>query len=174
MSKTIKASFQALSASALAAEEFNATRVAVPGYASYQLIRNVLAAYATGCSFCVIHDERRPDLREEWFQIMAADSAQSTVSVVTYRVSTSPFPIVVATDTPAIAPMRLKPAAITTAWRGVRTRVETHVAIELAVSWKPLMYSNTNATMRTIRINSTIKLYESAREHRTHFVLDFG
>ena len=37
------------------------------GYASYQLIRNVLAAYAEGCSFCVVHDERRPDLREAWF-----------------------------------------------------------------------------------------------------------
>jgi len=43
-----------------------------PGYAGYQLIRSVLAAYATECSFCVIHDERRPDLREEWFEIMAA------------------------------------------------------------------------------------------------------
>lgn len=43
-----------------------------PGYASYQLIRNVLAAHATGCSFCVLHDERRPDLRERWFQVMAA------------------------------------------------------------------------------------------------------
>ena len=43
-----------------------------PGYASYQLIRNVLAACATNSSFCVIHDERRPDLREQWFQIMAA------------------------------------------------------------------------------------------------------
>ena len=43
-----------------------------PGYASYQLIRNVLAAYATQCSFCVMHDERRPDLREEWFRIMSA------------------------------------------------------------------------------------------------------
>ena len=64
--------FHAMSASAVAAEEFNATRAAIPGYASYQLIRNVLAAYATGCSFCVIHDERRPDLREEWFQVMAA------------------------------------------------------------------------------------------------------
>jgi hypothetical protein len=42
------------------------------GYASYQLIRNVLAAYAEGCSFCVIHDERRPDLREAWFAVMAA------------------------------------------------------------------------------------------------------
>ena len=43
-----------------------------PGYASYQLIRGVLAAYAAGSSFCVLHDERRPDLREEWFQVMAA------------------------------------------------------------------------------------------------------
>ena len=34
--------------------------------------RNVLAAYARGCSFCVIHDERRPDLREAWFEVMAA------------------------------------------------------------------------------------------------------
>jgi hypothetical protein len=42
------------------------------GYASYQLIRNVLAAHATGCSFCVIHDQRRPDLREAWFEVMAA------------------------------------------------------------------------------------------------------
>lgn len=43
-----------------------------PGYASYQLIRNVLAAHATGTSFCVIHDERRPDLREAWFNVMRA------------------------------------------------------------------------------------------------------
>jgi hypothetical protein len=42
------------------------------GFAGYQLIRNVLAAYATGASFCVLHDERRPDLREQWFQVMAA------------------------------------------------------------------------------------------------------
>jgi hypothetical protein len=42
------------------------------GYAGYQLIRNVLAAYAEGCSFCVVHDERRPDLREAWFAVMAA------------------------------------------------------------------------------------------------------
>lgn len=43
-----------------------------PGYASYQLIRNVLAAYATQSSFCVMHDERRPDLREAWFRVMSA------------------------------------------------------------------------------------------------------
>ncbi len=43
-----------------------------PGYASYQLIRNVLAAHAVKSSFCVIHDERRSDLRESWFQVIAA------------------------------------------------------------------------------------------------------
>jgi hypothetical protein len=42
------------------------------GYASYQLLRNVLAAFAEGSSFCVIHDARRSDLREAWFQVMAA------------------------------------------------------------------------------------------------------
>jgi hypothetical protein len=42
------------------------------GYESYQLIRNVLAAHATDASFCVLHDSRRPDLREAWFEVMAA------------------------------------------------------------------------------------------------------
>jgi hypothetical protein len=45
---------------------------AEPAYAGYQLIRNVLAANASGTSFCVVHDERRPDLREAWFAVMAA------------------------------------------------------------------------------------------------------
>ena len=36
---------------------------------SYQLIRNVLAAYAEGCSFCVVHDARRLDLREACFKL---------------------------------------------------------------------------------------------------------
>ena len=39
-------------------------------YLSYQLIRNVLAAYALDCSFCVLHDARRPDLREAWYDVM--------------------------------------------------------------------------------------------------------
>jgi hypothetical protein len=41
-------------------------------YAGYQLIRNVLAAYATDASFCVMHDARRPDLREQWYEVMQA------------------------------------------------------------------------------------------------------
>ena len=38
----------------------------------YQLIRGTLAAYATGCSFCVACDSRRPDLVEGWFRVMRA------------------------------------------------------------------------------------------------------
>ena len=39
-------------------------------FLSYQLIRNVLAAYANDCSFCVMMDARRPDLREAWYAVM--------------------------------------------------------------------------------------------------------
>jgi len=40
-------------------------------YISYQLIRNVLAAHYLGLSFCVLLDERRPDLIEAWFTVMS-------------------------------------------------------------------------------------------------------
>jgi hypothetical protein len=39
-------------------------------YVSYQLLRNVLAAYALNLSFCVLLDARRPDLREQWYAVM--------------------------------------------------------------------------------------------------------
>lgn len=39
-------------------------------YISYQLIRNVLAAHANQCSFCVMADARRPDLLEAWYAVM--------------------------------------------------------------------------------------------------------
>ena len=41
-------------------------------YCGYQLIRGALAACATGCSFCVLCDARRPDLVESWYRIMRA------------------------------------------------------------------------------------------------------
>ncbi len=41
-------------------------------YLSYQLIRNVLAAHANQCSFCVMADARRPDLRESWYAVMSS------------------------------------------------------------------------------------------------------
>jgi hypothetical protein len=39
-------------------------------FVSYQLIRNVLAAHALNCSFCVIMDARRPDLMQAWYDVL--------------------------------------------------------------------------------------------------------
>jgi hypothetical protein len=39
-------------------------------YISYQLLRNVLAAHALDLSFCVLLDARRPDLIEDWYEIL--------------------------------------------------------------------------------------------------------
>jgi len=39
-------------------------------YLSYQLLRNVLAAHALRCAFCVLLDARRPDLIEAWYAVM--------------------------------------------------------------------------------------------------------
>ena len=61
--------------------------------------------------------------------------------------------MVLATAVPQKAPIRLVQAASMIAWRGVSTRVETTVAMALAASWKPLMYSNTTATTMTSSIN---------------------
>lgn len=41
-------------------------------YCSYQLIRNVLAAYHSGDSFVLICDARRPDLLHDWWEIARA------------------------------------------------------------------------------------------------------
>ena len=44
--------------------------VAKGKFLSYQLIRNVLAAHTTKSSFCVLLDQRRPDLIEQWYAVM--------------------------------------------------------------------------------------------------------
>ena len=54
-------------------EVFNCRKLARRGqeYVSYQLLRNVLAAYALNLSFCVLLDARRPDLREQWYDVIS-------------------------------------------------------------------------------------------------------
>ena len=42
------------------------------GFRAYQLIRGVLAAYATDSSFLLLCDERRSDLIEGWFDVVKA------------------------------------------------------------------------------------------------------
>jgi hypothetical protein len=46
------------------------SKIRAPRYASYQLIRNVLAAQAHDCAFCVLCDARRPDLLQAWYEVM--------------------------------------------------------------------------------------------------------
>src|SRR5204863_9152556 len=76
----------------------------------------------------------RPSHHVKRFQMIAAISAERTVSSVTAFVSTRPEPIVFATAVPDIAPIRLNTAASVIACLGVRTFVETEVAIALAAS----------------------------------------
>src|SRR6266702_1957961 len=45
--------------------------------AGYQLIRNVLAAFAADASFCVLCDARRHDLIESWYAILSAVHSQT-------------------------------------------------------------------------------------------------
>jgi hypothetical protein len=64
-------------------------------YVGYQLIRNVLAAHAASASFCVLHDARRPDLREAWFRVMAAVKSadlRSRCKVLTWQELVALFP----------------------------------------------------------------------------------
>lgn len=71
-------------------------RAAVEGYASYQLIRNVLAAHAQSANFCVLHDARRPDLREAWFDVMAAVRAaemRMRLKVLTWQELAAALPV---------------------------------------------------------------------------------
>ena len=63
--------------------------------------------------------------------------------------STIPLATVAATLKEMKAPTKLRTAAIATAWRGESARVETLVAIEFAVSWKPFVKSKNSATATT-------------------------
>src|ERR1700746_1963866 len=78
--------------------------------------------------------EGNPNHHVVMFQMNAARTALRTVPIVTTSASTKPLPTVGATAPPRSAPVRLKNAAIAIACRGVRTLVETTVAMALAAS----------------------------------------
>jgi len=82
-------------------------------------------------------------------QKIAPARADRTTIWVTSAGSTIPLPIVVATWVETKAPTKFSPAAIRMALRMERARVEMHVAIAFAVSWKPLMKSNARAAKIT-------------------------
>jgi hypothetical protein len=84
---------------------------------------------------------------------MAEKRAATTSCCVASSGATIPVPTVVATAVPLSAPRKFSTPAMSTARPGERTRVATEVATALAVSWKPLMKSNT--TPRRITRTST-------------------
>ena len=63
-------------------------RPSMEGFSNYQLIRNVLAAHALGMRFAVLLDQRRPDLLEAWFGVLAAvrsSNLQTRLLVLTWQ-----------------------------------------------------------------------------------------
>ncbi len=83
----------------------------------------------------------KPSHQVSRFQTMAASKAQISncgpASIT--PVLTMPAAMVAATAVPHSAPIMLVIAASSTACPGESTLVATTVAMELAVSWKPLM-----------------------------------
>ena len=81
--------------------------------------------------------------------MIAPTSPAMTTSSVIASASTIPLAIVAATSSETNAPTTLSTAALSTAARGERARVETLVAIEFAVSWNPFVKSKKSATATT-------------------------
>src|SRR3954470_12865962 len=86
-------------------------------------------------------DDGRPNHQVMRFQPVAPTRAAATSHSPLTPVGASmmPEPIVAATLPPKKAPNRFAIAAIASATRGVRARVEIEVAMALAASWKPLV-----------------------------------
>ena len=84
-------------------------------------------------------EEGSPFHQVRRFQMMAPMSAAMTVSRSIFEGSTMPLPMVVATALLMKAPRKLRLAARKMAHGMLSAPVSTVVAMELAVSWKPLM-----------------------------------
>ena len=116
-----------------------------------------MAAPANPPSSACEEELGNPTYQVTRFHTMAPSRAARTTVGSTIAGSTRPLLIVFATAVPTVnAAMKLKNAAHATATPGESTRVETTVAIELALSWKPLMKSKTRATA-TIRRTKLIE-----------------
>src|SRR5215216_7917739 len=116
----------------------------------------------------------RPSHQVSRFQETAPTSPAKTTASLTTAGSTV-LPTVLATpvwNTKKAA--KLKKAAQRTAMRGVSTRVETTVAIELAASWNPLVKSNTSAsrTMATTLSRTRSGMLDDDRLHGVGDVLE--
>src|SRR3954464_5009701 len=96
-------------------------------------------------------EDGNPNHQVVRFQAIAPISPAKTVSSVIEVESTIPLAIVAATASDRNAPTKFRLADIATAARGERARVDTEVAIALAVSWNPLVKSKASAVPTTIQ-----------------------
>ena len=98
-------------------------------------------------------EDGRPFHQVIRFQMMPPSKAHRMTCELasTTFVLMMPVAMVAATAVPIRAPIRFITAARATAQPGASTLVATTVAMELAVSWNPLMNSNTSAARITIR-----------------------
>src|SRR6266576_29052 len=111
-----------------------------------------------------VPDARWPSRKERLatpgvFQTIAPISAASTVFSFARPVSMIPLPTVFATAVVTNAPARFATAAMSTARRGERARVETEVATAFAVSWNPFVKSKPSATITTMTSRTLSKRY---------------
>src|SRR6478735_578678 len=114
-----------------------------------------------------LDEDGRPNHQVSRFHRIAPSNAQVRICevITTTSALTMPVEIVFATAVPAKAPARFITAARITAWPGVSTFVPTTVAIELAVSWKPLMNSKTSAVRMTTMRASSIGAASGVLQH---------
>src|SRR5208282_4919688 len=99
-----------------------------------------------------------PSVRVMRFQIIAPRRPARSTFSFTISMCTIPLPMVPATAVPKTnAAMKFQKAAQRTARKGVKTRVETTVAMELAASCQPL--ENSNARVRPTVISRSWKLF---------------
>src|SRR5512132_3354782 len=141
--------------------------------AAFRTLKPALATPAAGNPPMIACEEEvgSPSHQVKRFQAMAPVSPANTTASLTTAGSTV-LPTVLATlvwNTKKAA--KLKVAAQMTAIRGVSTRVETTVAIELAASWKPLVKSNTSAS-RTMAMTESRARSGMLDDDRLHGVGD--
>src|SRR5215216_6403954 len=109
----------------------------------------------------------RPRYHVMRFHVIAPTRPAKTIFRVIAPGSTIPFATVAATLSETNAPAKFRTAAESTARRGERARVETLVAMEFAVSWKPFVKSKNSAITTTATSVSSMARYLIAMRLRS-------
>src|ERR1700676_3554269 len=105
-------------------------------------------------------------MRVIMFQPMAPRRPASKTFWSTISMCTRPLPMVLATAVPKTnAATKFQNAAHATARKGVRTRVETTVAMEFAASCQPFENSNASVSMMTARRRLNGSTWSGALQH---------